>query len=194
MRKLNIRRTTIAATVALAVAGGVLTTNILGASASDNQAENAKKKRKGFTPKVLAGTYNGTWTNTTFGSTGALTLVVKAPRSGKLSLYLDFAGDVFGCPDPAADSALLKAGNGVNRWNGKGFKIDRTSPSLGKGTLNYVYKTKALTGGGADPTCKTGLKWALSATTLTKTALNGTIDITLPDGSKAVATLAATKA
>jgi hypothetical protein len=171
--------------VALAAFGGILSAG----AASDGQTAATT-----FKPKQFVGTYSGTWTNTTFGSTGPFSLVIKySSRTEKMTATLDFGGEVFGCTDPAADKATLRKGKGTNRWNTKGFNVSRTSTGLGKGTLKFKRSTSALTGGGADPSCRTGLKWALDGAKLTKSAITGSVNITLPDGTTAVATLSASK-
>ncbi len=176
---------TVAVATAAVAFGGIL---------SAGAAGNGQTSASTFSPKQFVGKYSGSWTNTTFGSTGSLSLVVKySSRTEKLTMTLDFGGEVFGCTDPAADKATLRKGTGTNRWNSKGFNVSRTSTGLGKGTLKFKRSTSALTGSGADPECKAGLKWALTGTKLTKSSLNGTVNITLPDGTAAVATLTAKK-
>lgn len=55
-----------------------------------------------FDPTAFLGTWSGTWTNTTFSSTGAVSLVV-AENGGVVTFTLDMDGNVFGGSDPAAE-------------------------------------------------------------------------------------------
>lgn len=187
MRSPKVTRTVLVSLALSALLAAALTAG-LGVSTAKSPVAGPSA---GFSPKLLAGSWTGTWTNTTFGSTGPLSLKIKAPQNKRLVATLDFGGDIFGCPDPPAEAMTLKKGSGANRWNAKGFKVARTSDSLGKTTLAYKYATKALSGGGADPKCRAGLKWKLVATKLKPKTLAGTVEITLPDGSTATATLSA---
>src|SRR5437763_17163197 len=64
----------------------------------------AKHKSKGFTPKKIAGTWAGTWTNHTFNTTGTIMLQGKRFRRGKAFRFgVDLGGKALGCPDPAAE-------------------------------------------------------------------------------------------
>jgi hypothetical protein len=148
----------------------------------------------GFTPKLIAGTWNGSWTNTTFGSTGPAKIVGKAlAQNTKLQFTVDFGGNVFGCTDPGAEtSKLLTKGTGFGHWNAAGFKTKGTSKAFGAMTLAYAYKTKAIAGSGSNPACATGLSWKIAGK-FTGKVFNGTINITLADSSTAVSTLTLTK-
>lgn len=56
-----------------------------------------------FDPAGFLGTWSGTWNNTTFSSSGAVTVVVSA-AGGTLTVNVDMDGGVFGGADPAAES------------------------------------------------------------------------------------------
>jgi hypothetical protein len=148
----------------------------------------------GFTPKLLAGIWSGSWMNTTFGSTGPARIVGKSlSKNTKLSFTADFGGNVFGCTDPGAETTkVLTKGTGFGHWNAAGFKIKGTSPAFGAMTLAYAFKTKAIAGSGSNPACAAGLTWKIAGKFTGKT-FNGTINITLPDSSTAVSTLTLTK-
>lgn len=145
----------------------------------------------GFTPKLLAGTWNGSWTNTTFGSTGPAKIVAGAPGT-KLTFTVDFGGNVFGCQDPPAGGGAITKGTGANHWSPAGFTIKRTGPAFGTTTIVYTHSNKKLRGNGFNPTCNPGLKWTLDGAFAGKT-FSGTVNITLPDGSKATSKLALTR-
>lgn len=147
----------------------------------------------GFTPKLLAGTWSGSWKNETFGSTGPAKIVASAPGNTRLLFNVDFGGNVFGCEDPPAGSGGIAKGTGPNKWNAAGFRIVKDSPAFGKTDLTYVHRTKTLRGTGFNPTCNPGLKWALAGK-FSGNTFAGTINITLPDGTAAVSKLSLTRA
>ena len=146
----------------------------------------------GFTPKLLAGTWNGSWMNETFGSTGPAKFVVTAPNNTKLLFTVDFGGNVFGCEDPPPGKGGITKGTGANHWNAVGFTIKNASPVFGTTTLVYTHANKKLRGNGMNPTCNPGLKWKIDGTFSGKT-FAGTIQITLPDGMSAVSKLTLTR-
>ena len=147
----------------------------------------------GFSPKLLAGKWAGTWQNTTFGSTGPITATVKAPSNKKLVFTLDFGGNVFGCSDPAPETITLVRGNGLNRWNAAGFRGKRTSKAFGTMSLTYKHASKTLKGGGSNPACSSGLSWTLDGKFAGK-KFTGKVTITLPDNQgSAVSQLEATR-
>jgi len=150
----------------------------------------AKKKRaKGFTPKVLKGSWSGTWKNQTFGTTGPITAKFTAKRK-KLGIPLDFGGSVFGCADPPAASITLPKGKGANKWSKKGFTLDGPSAAFGQRVLTYKHKTRKVTGKGQDPPCAQGLTWTLSGKVSKKyRRLTAKVNINLANGGKAVSVL-----
>lgn len=71
-------------------------------------------------PSVLAGRYNGTWTNTTFGSTGAIRMELYVrPVSGsrQFVVRIDADGNVFGGGDPGGSTINLNQVNATT-WSG----------------------------------------------------------------------------
>lgn len=56
-----------------------------------------------FDPAAFLGTWSGTWNNTTFSSSGAVTVVV-TETAGTLTVNVDMDGGVFGGADPAAEN------------------------------------------------------------------------------------------
>ena len=58
---------------------------------------------------LIAGRYTGTWNNTTFGSSGPITLEVKVDRAaGTVSFTLTLGGNVFGAPAPPPETYTIK--------------------------------------------------------------------------------------
>lgn len=142
-----------------------------------------------FTPKTLAGTWSGAWTNTTFGSTGPAALKIGA-TGDKLTFSLDLGGGVFGCSDPAGESTpAIGKGSGPNAWNAGGFTIKGASKALGTVSIAYSDAKRSLTGSGKNPPCRAGLTWKVAGS-FTASAFKGTIAIALPDGTRATSTLA----
>jgi hypothetical protein len=141
-----------------------------------------------FVPAFIAGKWNGTWTNVTFGSTGPAFIRARAigkRNTAKLNFLADFGGNVFGCSDPPSEGKTITKGKGVNHWNALGFKLAAKSKAFGNLTLTYSNATKKLTGSGGKPACNPSLTWKVSGKFTQKT-FAGTVNITLPDGSKAV--------
>lgn len=63
---------------------------------------NKAKSSIPLNPAAFLGTWSGTWTNTTFSSTGAVTIVV-SEAGGVVTVNVDMDGSVFGGGDPAAE-------------------------------------------------------------------------------------------
>lgn len=148
-----------------------------------------------FTPSTLAGTWNGTWKNLRFGSTGPAKIVAKSLAGNtKLLFTADFGGNVFGCADPPAESAKpLTKGAGANHWSAGGFAIKGPSKDFGALTLTYNAASGALTGGGSNPPCAAGLSWTVAGKFAGK-KFTGKVNITLGDKSKAVSEISLIRA
>ncbi len=144
-----------------------------------------------FTPATLAGTWKGSWTNQTFGSTGPAMFGVKVAGT-KMVVSMDLGGNVFGCTDPPARSTTIGKGTGANGWNAKGFGLSKTGPTLGTTKVAYVHATQAMVASGLNPTCANGLQWKLTGKFRGKT-FSGTVAITLPDGGHATSTVSLTR-
>ncbi len=151
-------------------------------------------KKKPFTPKKLAGTWSGTWTNHTFNTTGPITLSTKLMRKGKAFQFdVQLGGTALGCPQqPGEHTPTITKGSGDNRWNSKGFKLHLTSPAYGEFRVKYVDKTHKLTGSGGNPSCAPGVSWTLDGK-LTHSAFTGTIAIKLANGQTASSSLSASR-
>lgn len=144
-----------------------------------------------FSPKTLKGSWSGTWKNLTFGTSGAIKASFATPSRGrKLKVTLDFDGSVFGCQDPPAAAITLPKGQGSNKWSAGGFTLKGPSLAFGERTISYSHRTRKVTGKGANPPCAQGLTWTMSGSvSRTYRRLTATVNITLPDGSKAVSEL-----
>lgn len=152
----------------------------------------AKSQSTGFTPKKLAGTWSGNWSNHTFNTTGTLTLEEKPMRRGKAFQFLvDLGGNELGCPDPSPEhTPTITKGRGDNHWNRKGFRLHLISPAYGNFTVTYSQKTHKLLGTGANPSCAPGVSWQLDGK-LTHAAFTGKVTIKLANGQTASSSLTA---
>jgi hypothetical protein len=151
-------------------------------------------KKKPFSPKKVAGTWTGTWTNHTFNTTGPITLQTKLLRKGRAFQFgVDLGGTALGCPDPAPEhTPTITRGTGDNHWNAKGFRLHLNSSAYGIFVVKYVDKTHKLTGSGGNPTCAPGVTWTLDAK-LTRAAFTGTVSIKLANGQTATSSLTANR-
>jgi hypothetical protein len=140
----------------------------------------------GFTPKVLAGTWKGTWTNIRFKTTGPayIRARVRGKNGRTLRFKSDFGGSVFGCGNPPAESGKITPGTGANHWNRRGFIYKHTSANFGHVKLTYRHRTKTITGGGKNPSCNPGLSWTIRGKFSGK-RFSAKVHITLPDKSTA---------
>ncbi len=81
------------------------------------------------------GTYTGSWTNQTFGSTGPITVVVKLDRAaGTVSLTLTLGGNVFGMPAPAPETVSFKPTPPPLMYSGRSAIFGDVTASLSLGT------------------------------------------------------------
>jgi len=81
------------------------------------------------TVAALAGLYSGTWTNTTFGSSGTIKWTVMANASARsVTIVINVTGNVFGGQAPAPESITLTHLNqGVIKGTSSGFgSVDGT--------------------------------------------------------------------
>jgi hypothetical protein len=147
-----------------------------------------------FTPKTLAGTWNGTWKNETFGSTGSAKIVAKSlAGNSKLMFSVNFGGSVFGCPSvPPESTKPLPKGAGVNHWSATGFAVKGASKDFGVLKLTYKSASGALTGSGSNPPCATGLSWSISGKFAAKT-FTGKVNIKLASGQTAISDINLTR-
>jgi len=79
-----------------------------------------------------AGTYQGTWTNTTFGSTGTVTIKVAVDATAKtMTITTTLTGNVFGAPAPAPETVTVSLGTAE-----AGQPVTLTSPLFGQLTIS----------------------------------------------------------
>lgn len=186
------RRLVLTTTVGLVVAG-VCTAGIVAASSSTSGGggDRSAALAAAFSPKSLAGKWTGTWTNRTFGSTGAIRANVRF-RNGRFVPRVDFGGNVLGCPDPPAETVTLTKGSGADKWNARGFKVDEQTQAFGELKITYKHRGKSFTGSGGKPPCRPDEVTFTLKGKLTSTRFTATVTIQLP-GQTAVADLTATK-
>ncbi|MBT4520771.1 MAG: hypothetical protein HOC23_12270 [Halieaceae bacterium] len=70
---------------------------------------------------AMLGSWSGEWNNTTFGSSGAITMTIAATQDGGLQITSDIDGNVFGMADPPEMTFTVPA------------------PSLGDGTFDQTF-------------------------------------------------------
>ncbi len=136
-----------------------------------------------FTSANYTGTYIGTWTNTTFSSTGAASIVVSTSGSN-LSALLDLDGGIFGGSDPAAETLTLTVGD-------TSATLDTHTSSVYGGMSGTINGNNQVTAAGSDITGSVA-SFSLSGT-WTTTSIDVTVTITFDDASTASATATLTK-
>lgn len=95
----------------------------------------------GLNVEAYAGTYFGSWENTTFGSSGDATMVVAVDTGASgIDLTIDLDGFVFGASDPPAESFS-------GMYDADGFTVTGSSVTFGDVTLS-VDTSGELTGTG----------------------------------------------
>lgn len=126
---------------------------------------------------AFAGTYAGSWTNKTFGSTGSVNAVVAFDRATEtVSATITIGGNVFGGPPPAPETFSGKLGDlGSLGFSGHSptfgdFTITSTGPA-------FVMKAENVPGGRVDHFEADGL--------ITGTTINCTYKVFLKDGTTA---------
>jgi hypothetical protein len=135
---------------------------------------------------AFAGTYNGSWTNRTFNSTGSVTAVIALDRATMtVSATVTVGGNVFGGPPPAPETFAGKLGD----LGSLGFSGH--SPTFGDFTVTsngpaFVMKAQNVPGGRVDHFEADGL--------LTGTTINCTYKVFLKDGTTADGVCSLTKA
>jgi uncharacterized protein RhaS with RHS repeats len=139
-----------------------------------------------FTPQTLAGTWRGTWTDTRFGTSGAVTLSVVASATS-FTFNLNLGGNVFGCSPPPPTGGTVTAGSGANHWDANGFTLQITGPQGGTIAIAYDARMRTLKGNGR-PGCRPGVTWTLQGT-FSGNAFTGSVTTTLEDGSTAPANI-----
>ncbi len=128
-------------------------------------------------PAFEDGTFSGTWTNQTFGSTGGATMAVKVDRAAlTLGITLTLTGNVFGAPAPAPETFSLPISAAGATYTGKSKTFgDITATLKTDGTFTFKganipsNRVKSIDGSG----------------TWTKAAIDLNYNVSLSDGSAA---------
>jgi hypothetical protein len=141
----------------------------------------ASAAAKPFTPSAVAGTYSGTWTDSTFGTSGPLAFTIKAKRHDTvLVMEGKVGGQAFGCPGlPPIASISLTRGRRVNHWDAAGFRLARND-AFGNLRATYDHQRGTIRATGTGPPACAGFVSYVVTGTLRGGVLNGTTDITLP--------------
>jgi hypothetical protein len=169
---------------------------LLALAAADASAKKKPPPKKrppvaaAFTPATLAGTWTGTWKNQTFNTTGTLSLTFAATATS-LAITPTLTGNVFGCPAPAPATFTVTKGTGPNTWGPAGFAFSGPT-TLGTVTATYAFPAGTIALAGSAVPCAPGLGWKIAGT-FTRTALDATVAIVLPDGSPAASVITLTK-
>gem|GEM_PF-1262227 len=139
-------------------------------------------------PVPFVGTYTGQWNNTTFGSSGASTMVIGADTGAStLTMSLDLDGNVFGGANPPAD-------NLTGTYTTTQAVINGVSPVFGN--LSFTIDAAGNFNGGSNDVPGTSVQSITYTGTITSTAVNLNYVITFEAGAgggTAVGTLQMTK-
>ena len=146
-----------------------------------------------FTPQTLAGTWNGTWRNETFGSSGPASIVIAVTSPTTFTYTSSFGGNVFGCSSPPPATGTVTQGTGPNTWNGSGFNVDITTEIGGKVVLTYVFATSSMTGSGQSG-CNPDITWRMTSGTFTGNTFTGRIEIAFQGSPFATSVISLTRA
>lgn len=174
------------ATVGSWLLGPVAGANVLTATAGAASITFAATGSAAFNPAPFAGTYNGTWTNTTFGSTGSGQAIVTVNGGASTATVTASAtGNVLGQGGGAAPG--LQAG----AYTGAGANFAGVLPVMGTvtATINAAGQITAsainIPGGGITRWDATG--------TITATTIQMTFTVTFTVGAPATGTITLTK-
>lgn len=140
-----------------------------------------------FNPVPFAGTWTGAWNNTTFSTTGPASMAITIDSTAKTgTMSMDLDGNVFGGPNPPADSL-------AGPYNDTSMTVTGTSPTFGNLSFtvdkngNFTGGSTTVPGGFVSSITYTG---TINSTTI---ALNYTIVFTDPANGTANGTMNLTK-
>jgi len=153
-------------------------------TADDEMTDDEMTDDAAVDTEAAAGTYAGTWTNTTFGSTGAATATV-AFNGDMVSVTIDLDGGVFGEADPEAFTF-------EGAFTADGASISGTSDLLGAFTFTIDAAGSFAIDAPEVPSERIGAFNA--AGVFGGGSLSGTYSVTFPEGGGAEGTFEATKA
>jgi hypothetical protein len=137
------------------------------------------------------GTWDGTWQNQTFGTSGPAKFVVAQPSPTSFTFQASLGGNVFGCSTPPATSGEITEGTGVNHWNADGFSIQTTGGAGGAVSVAYDFKTNKFTGSGTSG-CNPNISWSIVGS-FTGNTFTGTVSISFSGGGSATSILNLTR-
>lgn len=133
-----------------------------------------------FSGQALNGTYQGTWNNTTFGSSGAAQTVINANDATKSgTLVMNFDGNVLGQGDPPADNFNLT-------YNDNGLTFSGASNAFGALTMS-IDRDGNIQGTGLNPSA-TVSRIDFNGS-ITSTGINLTYVVTFAAGGTATGTV-----
>jgi hypothetical protein len=140
-----------------------------------------------FTPRTLAGTWTGGWSNDVLGDSGPAQIVARSLAGNtKLVFSVNFGGGVFGCSSvPPESTPPIPHGIGVNHWNAHGFVLKGRSKDFGAMTLRYRAPSGNVTASGVDPPCAPGLSWSMIGAFVGST-FSGKVKIRLAGGRTSI--------
>ncbi len=122
-----------------------------------------------------AGTYVGTWSNTTFGSEGPASMTFAVAEDGTVSIDWDLGGFVFGLDDPDAESQTL---NVADITDGLTF----TTALLGEVTVSVNEDFTSMTTEAPDVPAARIEAFRAIATWNDDGSISGTYEVTFEDG------------
>ena len=137
-----------------------------------------------FDASQYVGTWTGTWTNQTFSSTGAASVVVTNSGSN-FTVAVDLGGNVFGGSDPASENFNATVSQTAASLTATTSAVYGTVSSTLNALQQITAQGTAVPGGNVTA-------WTLTGT-WNGTTLNVTVTITLAAGGTATATAALTK-
>lgn len=154
------------------------------ATTAASAATTAKPATSTPAPLFTDATFTGTWTNTTFGSTGNATFDVKVNASAAtLAITITLTGNVFGAPAPAPESFTIPISATGATYTGKSKTFGDVTATLKDGTITF--KGENVPGGRVKTIDGTG--------TYATTAITMNYSVGLTDGSNAKGTVALKK-
>lgn len=128
---------------------------------------------------LLEGRYQGSWNNTTFGTSGPITLDIKVDRAASaVGITLALGGNVFGSPPPAPESFSIRPVAGQTTYTVKSATFGDLSATFilaglqGSITMKSTNVPNARVGG-----------FDAAATVSDARSFKGTYTITFKDGS-----------
>ncbi len=134
---------------------------------------------------LFEGTYNGTWTNTTFGSTGPIKFEVKLDRTARtVTTTLTLGGNVFGAPAPPPETMTNKVDSAL---------AGGTTKSAIFGDLTVTLAGTTVTMKGTNLPSARASTFQATGTITNPSTLNFDYTVGLKDGTEAKGKISLTK-